>query len=103
MAKKEMKERIIKQLNDDAYLTTISRRAFDIADKNHNGKIDIKELKACMIDIAQGFGKEIPKEKVISEEFYKLDKDKSKTIDFNEFKIFVKNSMIEIINSVPDA
>ena len=103
MAKKEIKERMIKQLNDDAYLTPIARRAFDTADKNHNGSIDIKELKACMIDIAQGFGNDIPEEKFVLEEFYKLDKDRNQTIDFNEFKIFVKNTMISIINSVPEA
>ena len=102
MSKKEIKERMIKQLNDDEYLYHIARKAFDEADKNHNGTIDIKELKACMVDIAQGMGTDIPKNRVVSEEFYKLDKDKSQTIDFIEFKTFVKNSMIAIINSMPD-
>ena len=43
MSKKEIKERMIKQLNDDEYLYHIARKAFDEADKNHNGTIDIKE------------------------------------------------------------
>ena len=55
-----------------------------------------------MVDIAQGMGTDIPKNRVVSEEFYKLDKDKSQTIDFIEFKTFVKKSMIAIINSMPD-
>ena len=102
MANKEIKERMKKQLEDDAYLTQIAKRPFEEADKNKNGAIDIKELKACMIEIAQGMGTEIPKNKIIVEEFYNLDKDKNKTIDFNEFKIFVKNNMIKIIDSIPD-
>ena len=102
MSNKEIKEKMIQQLNDDAYLTQISKKPFEAADKNKNGQIEIKELKACMIEIAQGMGKEIPNNKAILEEFLKLDKDKSKTIDFPEFKTFVKNNMIKIINTIPD-
>ena len=102
MATKEVKEKMLKQLDDDEYLTKISKKPFESADKNKNGQIDIKELKACMIEIAQGMGAEIPKDKVIIEEFYSLDKDKNKTIDFNEFKIFIKNNMTKIINSIPE-
>ena len=102
MATKEIKERMKKQLENDAYLTQISKKAFEQADKNKNGAIDIKELKACIIEIAQGLGKEIPENKIIVEEFYNLDKDKNKAIDFNEFKIFIKNNMIKIIDSIPD-
>ena len=102
MASKEIKQKMLKQLDDDAYLTKISKKPFESADKNRNGQIDIKELKASMIEIAQGMGAEIPKDKVIIDEFYILDKDKNKTIDFNEFKIFVKNNMIKIINSIPE-
>ncbi len=102
MASKEIKQKMLKQLDDDAYLTKISKKPFESADKNKNGQIDIKELKASMIEIAQGMGAEIPKDKVIIDEFYSLDKDKNKTIDFNEFKIFVKNNMIKIINSIPE-
>ena len=80
MASKEIKQKMLKQLDDDAYLTKISKKPFESADKNKNGQIDIKELKASMIEIAQGMGAEIPKDKVIIDEFYSLDKDKNKTI-----------------------
>ena len=102
MASKEIKQKMLKKLDDDAYLTKISKKPFESADKNKNGQIDIKELKASMIEIAQGMGAEIPKDNIIIDEFYSLDKDKNKTIDFNEFKIFVKNNMIKIINSIPE-
>ena len=100
MANKEIKERMKQQLEDDAYLTQISKKPFEAADKNKNGSIDIKELKACMIEVAQGMGTEIPKDKNIVEEFYNLDKDKNKTVDFNEFKTFIKTCMLKIIDSI---
>ena len=102
MVTKEVKEKMLSQLEDDEYLTKITKKPFESADKNKNGQIDIKELKACMIEISQGMGAEIPKDKSIVDEFYNLDKDKNKTIDFNEFKIFIKNSMTRIINSIPE-
>ena len=102
MNNKEIKANLIKQLNDDAYLTSITKKSFESADRNRNGTIDIKELKACMIDIAQGLGTAIPKDEIVRDEFYKLDRDKNKTIDFVEFKAFVKANMIKIINRIPD-
>ena len=102
MSKKEIKERMKNQLNDDAYLTQIAKKTFDRADSNHNGTIDIKELKNCMIEVAQGMGNEIPKEQVIKDEFYKLDSNKNNKIEFSEFKIFVKNSLLAIIDAIPD-
>ena len=102
MNNKEIKENLRKQLNDDAYLTEISRNSFDSADKNHNGTIDIKELKSCMIEMAQGLGNAIPKEEIIKREFYDLDKDKNKKIDFEEFKAFIKKNMLKIIEALPE-
>lgn len=102
MNNKEVKEKMRKQLNDEAYLTSISKKSFEAADKNHNGTIDINELKACMIDIAQGLGTPIPKNEVIIDEFYNLDRDKNRTIDFLEFKSFVKKNMLKIIDRIPE-
>ena len=102
MSKKNIKELMKKQIEDDNYLTSISKKPFEEADKNKNGTIDFKELKACMIEIAQGMGDKIPKDKIIVEEFQYLDKDRNKTIDFNEFKMFIKNNMLRIIDSIPD-
>ena len=102
MNNKKIKEKMRKQLNDDAYLTNIARKAFEAADRNKNGSIDIKELKACMLEIAQGLGGEVPKEDVVRDEFYRLDKDKNKTLDFNEFKLFVKKNMLDLIERIPE-
>ena len=102
MNNKQIKEKMRKQLNDDAYLTNIARKSFEAADRNKNGTIDIKELKACMLEIAQGLGNEVPKEEVVRDEFYRLDKDKNKTLDFNEFKLFVKRNMLDLIDRIPE-
>ena len=102
MNNKQIKENMRKQLNDDKYLTAIAKQSFESADKNHNGTIDIKELKACMIDISQGLGCSIPKDEIVRDEFYKLDKDRNQTIDFSEFKEFVKKNMLFLINRIPD-
>ena len=99
---REIKEKMKMQLNDDKYLTSLTRKSFDAADKNHNGTIDIKELKSCMVEIAQGLGVGIPKDQVIIEEFYKLDSNKNNTLDFNEFKVFVKKSMLILIDKIPE-
>ena len=102
MSNREIKEKMRQQLNDDNFLTTVTKKAFDDADKNKNGTIDIRELKACMIDIAQGIGKDIPEEELFRNEFYKLDKDRNNTVDFDEFKIFVKTNMLMLIDMIPD-
>ncbi len=99
---KELKEKMKQQLNNDEYLTSITRKSFDAADKNGNGVIDIKELKACMIDIAQGMGSTVPEDESARNEFFHLDKDKNNTVDFNEFKQFVKKNMIMLIDRMPE-
>jgi Ca2+-binding EF-hand superfamily protein len=41
-----------------------------------------------------------PNQKTVENEFKKLDIDKNGTIDFNEFKVFVKESMKKIIGNM---
>ena len=102
MSNKEIKEKMRQQLNDDNFLTAVTKKSFEQADKNNNGTIDIRELKACMIDIAQGLGNEVPEEESAKNEFFKLDKDKNNTVDFDEFKIFLKKNMLILIDRIPD-
>ena len=90
------------KLNDDQYLTSISKQAFVAADKNHNELISLKELRACMNEIAQGLGCGLPTDKDVQEMFSHLDSNKDKKIDFNEFKSFVKENMLKLINRIPD-
>ena len=102
LSNKEFKENMRTRLQDDNYLTELTKRAFAQADNNKNGTIDIYELKKSMYDVCKGLGCSYPDENIIMEEFYKLDKDKNNKIDFFEFKEFVKRSMLIIINRIPD-
>ena len=55
-----------------------------------------------MIDIAQWIGRSIPEEESTRNDFYKLDKDRNNTVDFDEFKLFVKKNMLLLIDRIPD-
>ena len=75
-------------------LNLIAKDAFEIADKDSNGFIDIDEFGECMKNVSESFGLNFPEKEKIESEFDRLDGDKNGIIDFEEFKIFVK----EIIN-----
>ena len=102
MNNKKIKEEMRAKLNDDQYLTSVAKQAFAAADKNHNNLISLKELKACMNELAQGLGCVEPTDKDVQEMFTHLDSNKDKKIDFNEFKSFVKENMLKLINRIPD-
>ena len=53
-----------------------------------------------MKDLAIHLGMNPPSQKAVEKEFKKLDIDKNGTIDFNEFKVFVKESMKKIIGNM---
>ena len=77
-------------------INLIAKDAFEVADKDSNGYIDLKEFGLCMKNVSESFGLMIPKKENIEMEFKRLDADKNGTIDFEEFKQFVK----EIINRI---
>ena len=94
------KKQLISSINNAATFEPIAKEAFDAADKNHNGTIDKKELELCMKEVAQGLGMSPPNQNAVEKEFRNLDLDKNGTIDFNEFKKFVKKSMQKIIENM---
>ena len=49
---------------------------------------------------ADGLGAPLPKREEVENMFKTLDIDRSGTLDFNEFKSFVKDNMIKIINNM---
>ena len=75
-------------------LNLIAKDAFEVADKDSNGYIDLEEFGLCMKNVSESFGLKIPDKKNVESEFKRLDIDKNGNIDFEEFKKFVK----EIIN-----
>ena len=75
-------------------LNLIAKDAFEVADKDSNGYIDLEEFGLCMKNVSESFGLKVPDRKNVESEFKRLDTDKNGNIDFEEFKKFVK----EIIN-----
>ena len=85
------KEELISKVNDDAFITQTAERFFNFYDRNKNSSLEKKELFKVMKDIAKTFYGCEPEKGAIEDQFKKLDKDKSNTIDFNEFKIFIRD------------
>ena len=92
------KEKLLNVINNPMIFEPIAKDAFDAADKNKNGKIEKKELYQCMKDIAFGLNMSSPDRKTLEELFYKLDVDHNGILDFDEFKVYVKENMYKIIN-----
>ena len=84
----EQKEQLLAKLHEESILNTVALEAFNTVDKDKNGTIDIRELQDCMYDMAQGLGVSVG-----------LDTDRNKTIDFNEFKVFVKKGLEKIVQA----
>ena len=95
----EQKEQLLAKLHEESILNTVALEAFNTVDKDKNGAIDIKELQDCMYDMAQGLGVSDPDPNEIVEVFIGLDTDRNKTIDFNEFKVFVKKGLEKIVQA----
>ena len=85
------KDELISRINDDAFVTQVAEKYFKYYDINMNSIIEKNELLRAMKDIAKTFYGCEPEKSAIESQFEKLDKDKSKGIDFKEFKLFIKN------------
>ena len=85
------KDELIKRIDDDTFVTEVAEKFFRYYDINTNSIIEKNELLRAMKDIAKTFYGCEPEKNAIETQFQKLDQDKSKGIDFNEFKKFIKN------------
>ena len=85
------KDELVKRIDDDSFITEVAEKFFGYYDKNKNSIIEKNELIRAMKDISRTFYGCEPEASAIETQFEKLDKDKSKGIDFNEFKSFIRN------------
>ena len=87
-------------INTPSIFDSIAIDVFKVVDRNKNGEIEKDEFVDCMEQVAEGFGIERPNEKLINETFKKYDKDSNESIDFEEFKAYIKdilNKTLEIM------
>ena len=88
--------RISEILSKPNNLNLIAQEAFEVADKDNNGYIDLEEFEQCMKNVSESFGSVLPQKDHVELEFERFDIDKNGTIDYEEFKRYVK----EIINQM---
>ena len=85
---------------DDANIEALARVAFDSLDVNRTGRITREQFKQGFVEFitSAGFGK--PSEAFLEEYFRKFDADGSGDIDFEEFKVYMKDACDKMILSV---
>ena len=85
------KEELAKKINDDAFVTQVTKKYFEHYDKNCNKYIEKRELLNVMKDISKTIFGCDPEKGALESQFEKLDKDKNNKIDITEFKPFIKD------------
>ena len=85
-------ENVIKEIiSDDNKLDVLTKLAFQAVDRDGSKLIEQNELEKIMAQICMEMGAEIPSKEDVQEVLTHLDTDKSKTIDYDEFKAFIKD------------
>ena len=85
---------------DDQNMDELARISFDSIDVNRTGRITREQFKQGFVEFitSAGFGK--PNEAFLGEYFRKFDADGSGDIDFEEFKVYMKDACDKMILSV---
>ena len=96
----DVKRNILALINDDKIFSQIAQEAFNSVDKDQNRTIDKAEFKECAIQVAKGFGLENPDEENIEGIYKTLDTDGNGDIDFNEFKKYVKQIILKLLEEM---
>lgn len=78
-------------LNNGKKFDEVAKVAFDSVDTDKSGTIDAGELEKVMIQIASDMGADPPTKEDVNEVLEHLDTDHSGKIDFNEFKILIRD------------
>ena len=85
---------------DNENAEELARVAFDSLDVNRTGKITKTQFKQGFVEFitSAGFGK--PSDAFIEEYFRKFDADQSGDLDFQEYKVYMKDALDKMIASV---
>ena len=85
---------------DNENIDSQARISFDSLDVNRSGKITKEQFKQGFVEFitSAGFGR--PNDAFIEEYFRKFDADQSGDLDFQEFKVYMKDALDKMIQSV---
>ena len=85
---------------DNENIDSQARISFDSLDVNRSGKITKEQFKQGFVEFitSAGFGR--PNDTFIEEYFRKFDADQSGDLDFQEFKVYMKDALDKMIQSV---
>ena len=86
-------------LNDENKLNEITKTSFDIVDIDKSGTIDEFELEKILAQISSDMGADPPTREDVKDVLKYLDTDKSGKIDFEEFKVLIKDVLESMIQS----
>ena len=86
-------------LNDENKLNEITKTSFDIVDIDKSGTIDEFELEKILAQISSDMGADPPTREDVKDVLKYLDTDKSGKIDFEEFKVLIKDVLEVMIPS----
>ena len=97
-------ENVIKEiLRDENKFNVLTELAFKAVDKDGSGFIDQSELEKIMAQICMEMGAEVPSKEDVQEVLNDLDKDNNKSIDYNEFKNFIRDILEGMIEDVEES
>ena len=85
---------------DDANIDSLARISFDSLDVNRTGKITRAQFKQGFVEFITSAGFGTPSDAFIEDYFRKFDADQSGDLDFQEFKVYMKDALDKMILSV---
>ena len=85
---------------DDQNIEALARVSFDSLDVNRTGKITKDQFKQGFVEFitSAGFGR--PNDAFLEEYFRKFDADQSGDLDYQEYKVYMKDALDKMVLSV---
>ena len=85
---------------DQENIDALARVAFDSIDVNRTGRITKAQFKQGFVEFitSAGFGQ--PSEAFVEQYFRKFDADRSGDIDYEEFKVYMRDALDKMVQSV---
>ena len=85
---------------DNANMDELARVSFNSIDVNRTGKISKAQFKQGFVEFINSAGFGTPSEQFIQDYLRKFDADHSGDIDFEEYKVYMRDAVDKMILSV---